>query len=111
MSSEETTPETSTETAGGPIEPTTVEPEPDPEPEPTPDPVPEPTTPVTFQPGMWYSATAVCKTVGCPNQNTVMDVAELYSNNGTNVVINCGLCSKPATILSATLLDPQPDYS
>ncbi|MFJ2202472.1 hypothetical protein [Streptomyces violaceusniger] len=94
---------------------TTEEPPPVVDPEPDPDPGPEPSTdpplqpdPYTFQPYMWYSATCACATNTCPNYNIVQEVPMMYSNNGTNVVIYCGLCSKRATILSASLLSPQP---
>lgn len=68
------------------------------------------TPPLTYVPATWYSATATCHTPTCPNLDRVMDVPLLYSNGGDPVVV-CGLCSKRAEILTATLLDPQPEES
>jgi hypothetical protein len=85
-----------------------VEPPTETDPEPSTEPPLQPTEPVFFQPYLWYSATCCCATSTCPNYNIVQEVPMMYSNNGSNVVIYCGLCSKRATILSAALLDPQP---
>lgn len=83
-------------------------PQPDPGPEPTqPDPPLQPEQPVTYVPYMWYSATVACHTTACPNYNLVQDVPLLYSNAGTVNVV-CGRCGKKDTVLTATLLDPQP---
>jgi hypothetical protein len=92
-----------TTTDDPPVEPPTQT-----DPEPSTEPPLQPTEPVFFQPYLWYSATCCCATNTCPNYNIVQEVPMMYSNNGSNVVIYCGLCSKRATILSAALLDPQP---
>lgn len=85
-----------------------VDPPVEPDPEPSTEPPLQPTEPFFFQPYLWYSGTSACATNTCPNYNIIQQVPMLYSNNGSNVVIYCGLCSKRATILSASLLDPQP---
>ncbi|MFD8384249.1 hypothetical protein ACFV2X_37995 [Streptomyces sp. NPDC059679] len=79
-----------------------------PAPQPSTEPPVQPSEPFTFQPYMWYSATCACATNTCTNYNVIQEVPMMYSNNGTNVVIYCGLCSKRCTILSAALLSPQP---
>lgn len=85
-----------------------VDPPVEPDPEPSTEPPLQPAEPFFFQPYLWYSGTSACGTNACRNYNIVQDVPMLYSNNGSNVVIYCGVCSKRATILSAALLDPQP---
>lgn len=96
-----------TDTEQSTSDPTTEEPPTDTPPPPSTEPPLQP-EPYTFQPYMWYSGTSACATNTCRNYNIVQEVPMFYSNNGTNVVIYCGLCSKRATILSASLLDPQP---
>lgn len=96
-----------TDTEQSTSDPTTEEPPTDTPPPPSTEPPLQP-EPYTFQPYMWYSGTSACATNTCRNYNIVQEVPMFYSNNGTNVVIYCGLCSKRATILSAVLLDPQP---
>ncbi|MFD8777514.1 hypothetical protein [Streptomyces sp. NPDC059916] len=113
MSSEQAPITDSTTAEGDPVptnpDPQTPEPPIDPDPGPTPDPIPPPTEPIVYQPYMWYSATWTCRTVGCVNENLEFDVPMLYSNNGTNVGVFCGRCNKKGLILTATLLDPQPE--
>jgi hypothetical protein len=97
--------------------PPTTEPDPDPtepepEPEPTPDPIPDP-DPITWEPQTWYEATAACRTPGCIQENVIVYLPMLYSNNGDPKYIRviCGsdqACGKDCTILTATKLDPQP---
>lgn len=72
------------------------------------DPPIQPPAPIVFQAALWYSATATCHTATCINYNQIMSVPVMYSNAGTNATIICGRCGKKATILTATLLDPQP---
>ncbi|MFE4697298.1 hypothetical protein ACFRIC_09410 [Streptomyces sp. NPDC056738] len=62
---------------------------------------------VTFQPGLWYSVTAQDVSEACENYNQEFEVNPCYSNGG-HVVVECGLCQAPMTLVSATLLDPQP---
>jgi hypothetical protein len=88
-------------------QPTTEEPPVDTDPPPSTEPPLQP-EPYTFQAYMWYSGTSACATNTCPNYNIVQEVPMFYSNNGVNVAIFCGLCSKRATILTAALLSPQP---
>lgn len=85
-----------------------TEPPTDPDPQPSTEPPLQPAEPVFFQPYLWYSGTCACATNTCRNYNIEQEVPMLYSNNGSNVVIYCGVCSRRATILSASLLDPQP---
>lgn len=93
-------------------EPTPVEPEPEPDTPPTPEEPPAPDT-IDWEPQTWYSATAVCTTPGCIQENVVLSIPLLYSNNGDPRFIRvvCGgdrACGKDCTILTATKLDPQP---
>ncbi|MFD7922554.1 hypothetical protein ACFV3R_25420 [Streptomyces sp. NPDC059740] len=68
----------------------------------------QPEQPITWEPAMWYSATATCADTTCVNYNRLLDLPMLYSNDGVYVMVICGLCSHACTILAATLLDPQP---
>lgn len=65
-------------------------------------------TPV-FEPALWYSVVARDDNEACTNNGQEFEVNPCYSNGGT-VVIECGLCQQPMTIVSATLLDPQPEF-
>ncbi|MFI0822316.1 hypothetical protein ACH4TX_41915 [Streptomyces sp. NPDC021098] len=95
-------------TTDAPIDsPTDPEPT-DPTPQPSTEPPLRPTEPFSFQPYLWYSGTWACATNTCRNYNQVKEEPLIWSNNGTNVVIYCGVCNKRSTILSATLLSPQP---
>ena len=66
-------------------------------------------TPPDVQPGMWYDATARDDNPNCVNYEKSFDCNPVYSNAGT-IDIVCGLCSQPMTLLTATLLDPQPVF-
>ncbi|MFJ5294539.1 hypothetical protein [Streptomyces sp. NPDC088348] len=66
---------------------------------------------LTFIPAMYYKATAEDTNPDCENYEQTFDLADLYSNNGTNILVQCGLCGQPMTVTSATILDPQPEYS
>jgi len=65
-----------------------------------------------FEPALWYSVTAQDDNDACENSadGKTFEVNPCYSNGG-KVIIDCGLCHQSMTILSATLLDPQPDVS
>jgi hypothetical protein len=63
---------------------------------------------IELEPAKWYSVTARDDTEGCPNEGQQFEVNPLYSNAGT-AHVECGLCRQDMTILSATLLDPQPE--
>ncbi|MDX3746704.1 hypothetical protein [Streptomyces sp. AK08-02] len=67
------------------------------------------TTPV-FEPALWYSVVARDDNEACTNSGTEFEVNPCYSNAGT-VVVECGRCRQPMTIVSAVLLDPQPEVS
>jgi hypothetical protein len=62
---------------------------------------------VTFQPALWYTVTAQDDNPDCGNLGETFEVNPCYSNGGA-VTIECGLCRQPMTIVSATLLAPQP---
>lgn len=64
---------------------------------------------LVFEPAMYYAAVVRDDNPACVNYSTLWNV-ELYSNGGTPQVV-CGRCGQPMSIMSATLLDPQPDYS
>lgn len=65
---------------------------------------------VRFEPALWYAVTARDDNEACENSadGQTFEVNPCYSNGGT-VIIDCGLCREPMTIVSATLLDPQPE--
>ena len=68
-----------------------------------------PTPAPVFEPALWYSVVARHDAEDCANSGQEFEVNPCYSNGGT-VVIECGLCRRPMTIISATLLDPQPEF-
>lgn len=67
-------------------------------------------TPVTFEPAKWYDVTARDDNEACVNFEKEFQVNPCYSNGGT-VVIECGLCKQLMTIVAASLLVPQPEFS
>lgn len=66
--------------------------------------------PVTFEPAKWYDVTAQDDNPACENYGKDFQVNPCYSNAGT-VVIQCGKCKHNMTVVSATLLDPQPELA
>ncbi|MFJ9012356.1 hypothetical protein [Streptomyces canus] len=66
---------------------------------------------VTFQPALYYTVTARDNNEACSNSGQVFTVPEFYSNAGTNCFVQCGVCRQHMEILTATLLDPQPEVS
>lgn len=68
-------------------------------------------TPVTFQPALYYDVTARDDNEACENYGKTFEVNPFYSNAGTNCYVQCGLCRHNMTITTATLLDPQPEVS
>lgn len=67
---------------------------------------------IEFEPSKWYAVTVRDDTEGCSNAGREFEVNPLYSNAGTATVhVECGLCRQDMTIVSATLLDPQPEMS
>jgi hypothetical protein len=66
---------------------------------------------VTFQPAMYYEVTARDNNADCVNYEQTFTVPEFYSNDGTNCYVQCGRCGQHMEILTATLLDPQPEVS
>jgi hypothetical protein len=64
--------------------------------------------PVTFQPGLYYDVTARDDNENCVNYEQEFEVNPCYSNGGT-VIVQCGRCKRNMTIVSGTLLDPQPE--
>ncbi|MER6435414.1 hypothetical protein ABT275_03495 [Streptomyces sp. NPDC001185] len=65
---------------------------------------------ITFLPALWYVVTARDDNQECENAGETFEINPCYSNGG-KVIAECGLCSKPMTLVSATLLDPQPQMS
>lgn len=66
---------------------------------------------VTFQPGMYYEVTAQDNNPDCRNYGQTFDVPQFYSNDGVHCSVTCGVCGQQMEILTATLLDPQPEVS
>lgn len=65
---------------------------------------------ITFEPAKWYDVTARDDNEACANYGKDFEVNPCYSNAGT-VVIQCGVCKQNMAIVSATLLDPQPEVA
>lgn len=66
---------------------------------------------ITFEPAKWYDVTARDDNENCEqNYGRDFEVTPCYSNGGT-VVIQCGLCHHNMTLVSAVLLNPQPEIS
>jgi hypothetical protein len=65
----------------------------------------------TFLPAMYYEVTARDNNPSCVNFEQVFTVEQFYSNAGTNCFVQCGRCKQHMEILTATLLDPQPEVS
>ncbi|WP_406515591.1 hypothetical protein OH809_25010 [Streptomyces sp. NBC_00873] len=66
---------------------------------------------LVFEPGKFYDAVAQCITETCENYGEPpFDVPELYSNAGMPS-IQCGLCQQRMEIVSAILIDPQPEMA
>lgn len=66
---------------------------------------------VTFLPSLYYAVTARDNNEDCRNTGQTFEAAEFYSNNGTNCYVTCGVCGQRMEILTAVLLDPQPEVS
>ncbi|MFE5368222.1 hypothetical protein [Streptomyces mirabilis] len=70
---------------------------------------------VTLQPALYYAVTAQDNNPACRNYygNTgkIWDVNPFYSNDGVHYSVVCGICGQPMEILTAVLLDPQPEVS
>jgi len=66
---------------------------------------------VTFQPGLYYEVTARDNNEACRNFGETFTVAEFYTNDGIHCYVQCGICGQQMEILTATLLDPQPQVS
>lgn len=65
---------------------------------------------IVFEPAKWYDVTARDNNAECENSGQEFEVNPCYSNGGT-VVVECGLCRQPMTIVAAVLLEPQPEVS
>ncbi|MFC8429925.1 hypothetical protein [Streptomyces sp. NPDC057253] len=65
----------------------------------------------TFLPGKYYEVTARDNNEACRNFGETFTVSEFYSNAGTNCYVQCGICRQHMEILTAVLLDPQPEVS
>jgi len=66
---------------------------------------------VTFEPALYYEVTARDNNEACRNYELTFDVPQFYSNDGVHCSVQCGVCAQPMEILTATLLDPQPEVS
>jgi hypothetical protein len=67
---------------------------------------------IVLQPSMWYAATAQHDdNPDCPNTGKMFEFNPLYSNADGDPRIRCGICQHAMTLLTATLLDPQPEFS
>ena len=66
---------------------------------------------VTFQPSLYYEVTARDNNEACRNYEQTFDVPQFYSNDGIHCYVQCGICRQNMEILTATLLDPQPEVS
>jgi hypothetical protein len=63
---------------------------------------------IVFEPAKWYDVTARDDNAECENSGREFEVNPCYSNGGT-VTVQCGRCRRNMTIVSGTLLDPQPE--
>lgn len=66
---------------------------------------------VTFQPALYYDITARDNNPDCRNYEQTFEVNPFYSNDGIHCFVQCGVCHQNMEILTATLLDPQPEVS
>ncbi|MFJ2007418.1 hypothetical protein [Streptomyces chartreusis] len=66
---------------------------------------------VAFLPALYYEATARDGNPDCRNYEQEFTVNAFYSNAGTNCYVTCGICGQHMEILTALLLDPQPEVS
>ncbi|MFD5795588.1 hypothetical protein ACFWIO_19020 [Streptomyces diastatochromogenes] len=66
---------------------------------------------VAFQPAMYYEVTARDDNPDCVNYEQTFTVPEFYSNDGVHCYVQCGRCGQHMEILTAALLDPQPEVS
>jgi hypothetical protein len=70
---------------------------------------------VVFEPGLYYMVTAKDTNPDCVNffelAGEIFTVPEFYSNDGVHCFVQCGKCRQRMEILTATLLDPQPEIS
>ncbi|KIZ16824.1 hypothetical protein [Streptomyces natalensis] len=66
---------------------------------------------VTLEPALYYEVTARDNNPDCRNYNQVFDIPQFYSNDGIRYAVVCGVCGQQMEILTATLLDPQPEVS
>jgi hypothetical protein len=68
-------------------------------------------TPMTFLPSLYYEVTARDNNPDCRNYDQVFDLPQFYSNDGVHCYVTCGICRQRMEILTAVLLDPQPEVS
>ena len=66
---------------------------------------------VTFEPALYYEVTARDNNPDCRNFEQEFTVNPFYSNDGIHCTVQCGVCHQNMEILTATLLDPQPEVS
>ena len=66
---------------------------------------------MTFQPSLYYEVTARANNPDCRTYEQTFPVPEFYSNDGVHCYVQCGVCRQRMEILTAVLLDPQPEVS
>ncbi|MFF5186474.1 hypothetical protein ACFY30_22305 [Streptomyces sp. NPDC000345] len=63
-----------------------------------------------IEPATWYAVTVRDDNEACENHGQEFEVNPCYSNAGT-LTIQCGRCRQPMTIVSAVVLNPQPEMT
>ena len=66
---------------------------------------------VTFEPALYYEVTARDTNEECRNYGQTFPVPEFYSNAGVDCFVQCGVCGQHMEVLTAELLNPQPEVS
>ena len=64
--------------------------------------------PPVLEPAKYYATTARDETPDCPNYEAVFENDQVYSNGG-QIRIVCRVCGHDMRLLTAVLLDPQPE--
>lgn len=66
---------------------------------------------VAFEPAKWYEVAARDANKDCRNVGEIFTLNPVWSNDGIHVGVQCGVCGQPMEILTAGLLEPQPEFS
>lgn len=67
--------------------------------------------PLILQPATYYAVTARDNNPDCRNYEQVFNVPQFYSNDGIHYGVTCGRCGQQMELLTAVILDPQPEVS